>query len=161
MRALAALVLGVVLVLLTACKERPPKVPGESDVRVAEVTIEAYDKGGELALAHEPLFERLGERPGSLINPDRMWSPFREAEDRRRIEAFWQQYGYFDVDVLPAVTTFDKDDGKAHVAFRVKENTRYKVGGVHLETPPEDEKVTLEALIAFHEGDSDIDLERF
>ena len=160
-RAFVTLVLGVLLLVLAACKDRPPKVPGESDIRVAEVTIEPWEKGGELALAHDALFERLGERPGSLINPDRMWSPFREAEDRRRIEAYWQQLGYFDVEVLPAVTTFDKEDGRAHVAFRVKENARYKVGGVHLEAPPADEKATLEALIAFHEGDSDIDLERF
>ena len=156
-----ALLFGLLLTLVSACKDRPPKVPGESDIRVAEVTIESAAPQSDLALEHGALFDRLGERPGSLINPDRMWSPFREAEDRRRIEAFWQQYGYFDVEVANAVTTFDSEDGPARVTFKVRENGRYKVASVHLQAAPPEEQTTLEAMIPFKKGDSDIDLERF
>ena len=70
---------------VAACKEQPPEVPGESDVPVASVRIEAMDAGASLALPHDVLFDRLGMRPGSLIEPDRTWSPFREAEDRRHL----------------------------------------------------------------------------
>ena len=94
-RRLAAL-FALLFALLAGCKERPPKVPGESDIEVASLEIVPV-QGTSLALAHGELFERLGQRPESLIATGRWWSPFREAEDRRRIEAYWQQRGYFDV----------------------------------------------------------------
>ncbi len=152
-------VLFLITLALVACKERPPKVPGESDVRVKELTIEPLAPQTELALEHGGLFERLGQRPGSLINPDRMWSPFREAEDRRRIEAYWQQFGYFDVEVAPAVTRFDPD-GRAIIRFSVRENQRYRVGSVRLEKPPAEEQAALDGLLGLEPGASDVDLER-
>ncbi|HTJ85256.1 MAG TPA: BamA/TamA family outer membrane protein [Polyangiaceae bacterium] len=149
-----------ILVLAAGCKTRPPEVPGETDVKVAAVEILPMKEGEELALEHEPLFERLGERPGSLINTDRYWSPFREAEDRRRIEAFWQQRGYFDVEVSPAETKME--DGEAHVTFKVRENQRYAMesGVVHAAPPSHAE--ALEELVPFHAGDTEgIDLEAY
>ena len=109
-----------------ACKEQPPAVPGETDVRIASVRIEPMDPGTELALPHGVLFGRLGMRPGSLVDPDRTWSPFREAEDRRRVEAFWQTYGYFDVEVAPAIVTTE-EGGEKSVLFRVRRSTQVRL----------------------------------
>jgi translocation and assembly module TamA len=141
-----------------ACKERPPKLPGETDVLVASVTIEAADAATELTLEHGDLFERLGERPGSLINPDRAWSPFKEAEDRRRIEAYWQQRGFFEVEVSPAKTTFD-EDGKANVVFAVREGPRFTIGDVVVELAPPEELEALRGMLRHAPGDVAVDLE--
>ena len=122
-----AFVVAMLMLLAAGCKERPPQVPGETNVLVRKVTIEPADESAPLVVAHDELFERLGERPGSLTNPDRAWSPFKEVEDRRRIEAYWQQRGYFDVEVSPASTSFDPEDGKASVTFRVR-NSRPRRG---------------------------------
>jgi hypothetical protein len=143
-----------------ACKEQPPQVPGETTIRVASVTIEAMDPGAPLSVPHGALFDRLGMRPGSLINTDRTWSPFREAEDRRRIETFWQWHGYFDVEVAPAVVT-DDPDGKKSVVYRVRENRRYAIGDLRLEHAPPEEEPTLRAMIPFAPGTTAIDVEAF
>jgi hypothetical protein len=145
-------------VLLAGCQERPPKVPGETDILVAEVEILPMKESEPLALSHGSLFERLGERPGSLINTPRTWSQFREAEDRRRIEAFWQQYGYFDVEVSDAATTFD-EDGKANITFKVRENVRYNIGEIEIRSPPPEELEALQGLLTFEEGTDEVDLE--
>ncbi|MCA9618413.1 MAG: hypothetical protein KC731_05315, partial [Myxococcales bacterium] len=93
-RRLFAFVLAGVLAT-TGC-ERPAKVPGETDIVVSSVTLEAAP-GSELTPDYGPLMDRLGMRPKSLVLPGRYYSEFREHEDRRRIEAFWQNYGFFDV----------------------------------------------------------------
>lgn len=161
---LRSLVVGLTALLAlggaAACKEQPPKVPGETDVRIASVRIEPMDPGTTLELPHGALFDRLGMRPGSLVNPDRTWSPFREAEDRRRVEAFWQTYGYFDVEVAPAVVT-DEDDGRKSVLFRVRENQRYAIREVSLQHAPRDEGGALARMIPFGPGTTTIDLEAF
>ncbi|NUP05723.1 MAG: BamA/TamA family outer membrane protein [Polyangiaceae bacterium] len=144
--------------LLIGCKQRPPKVPGETDVGVESVSIEPLDPGKELELSHSVLFDRLGERPDSLIAPGRTWSTFREAEDRRRIEAYWKQRGYFDVVVKDASVTF-AEDGRANIVFKVRENERYKVGRVRIQHALPD--VPLDDLVDIHEGDERIDLEVF
>jgi outer membrane protein assembly factor BamA len=155
----AALLL--IAALAIACQTRPPKVPGETDVLVAEVVIAPFDAdakaGKKLALDHGALFERLGQRPSSLINTPRTWSTFREAEDRRRIAAFWQQRGYFDVEVSEAATTFDAQ-GRAHLRYQVRENERYRVGSVELVSAGEHE-AKLRRLVGFDAGTQEIDLE--
>lgn len=156
LRRLAALALALVV----GCKERPPKVPGETDVAVASVEISAFG-GGDLALSHGDLFERLGQRPESLIATGRTWSPFREAEDRRRIEAYWQQRGYFDVVVKPARVTFD-EQGRAQLKYEVSENARYKAGEIKVRYAPRDPSegvVPLEDLVRTKPGDQALDLE--
>lgn len=157
--------------LLVGCKERPPKVPGETDILVASVAIEPVDPQAPLVVEHGEIFERLGERPGSLIAPDRAWSPFKEAEDRRRIEAFWQQRGYFDVVVSPAVTVFESADGstsaeppkdasaKAKVVFKVQENTRYRIKTVGMQQEPPEEREALLGFLRHEGGATDVDLE--
>lgn len=153
-----ALLCAALCLATIACKDRPPKVPGETEIAVASVEILPAAPATDLELSHGDLFERLGQRPDSLIAPGRTWSPFREREDRRRIEAYWQQRGFFDVDVGPAEVTFD-DDGEAHVQFRVRENQRYRVGEVRVRGGPPDEP--LGDLLSLEEGDDDVDLERF
>lgn len=149
-----------VMALLAGCQERPPKVPGETDVLVAEVEILPANEAEPLELSHGGLFERLGMRPGSLINTPRTWSQFREAEDRRRIEAFWQQFGYFDVEVSEAQTAFD-EDGKATITYRVRENQRYHVGDIEIRGAPPAELEALEGFVTFEKGTEKIDLEAY
>lgn len=142
------------------CKERPPKVPGETDILVAEVLIEPADASAPLQLHHKELYERLGMRPGSLILTDRTWSPFREAEDRRRIEAFWQGFGYLDVEVQePKVET--NPDGKKKITWKVKEGVRYAVGEVRLLYSPPEQQAALTKKIPFEVGTHDIDFEKY
>ncbi len=151
----------VVAGLGTGCKTRPVKVPGETEIQVTKVEIEPAEGQDKLAVKFEPLMDRLGMRPGSLILPPRYYSEFREAEDRRRIEAFWQQLGYFDVDVSKPRTVFSADGQTVAITFKVRENERYKVGEVHLAGPPADQQDWLLGAISFSTGEEDVDLERF
>jgi outer membrane translocation and assembly module TamA len=145
---------------LAGCKERPPKVPGETDVLVAAVHIEPAAPATELALPHKDLYEKLGMRPASLILTERTWSPFREAEDRRRIEAYWQGFGYFDVSVAePKVET--TADGKKEITWRVREGDRYAIGDVRLQHAPPDQEEALREKIPFEVGTREIDFEKY
>lgn len=163
MRLLALVTLAMLAIApasLVGCKERPLKVPGETDILVAEVLIEPDDPSAPLELHHKELYEKLGMRPGSLILTDRTWSPFREAEDRRRIEAFWQGFGYLDVEVRePKVEP--AADGKKKITWRVRENRRYEVGDVRLEHAPPEQEAALRRLIPFSVGTRDIDFEKY
>ena len=146
------------------CQERPPKVPGETDIHVESVEI-VPAAGKDLELSHDGLFDRLGMRPGTFIKTERTYSEFREAEDRRRIEAFWQTYGYFDVEVAPPKVTItkseDPDEGEsATVVFAVRENVRYTIGSVDVRNAGEHD-AAMRALVPFAAGEEDIDLERF
>jgi hypothetical protein len=100
-------------------------------------------------------------RKGSLIAGERTWSPFREAEDRRRIEAYWQTFGYFDVEVdRPAVVFTSKRDS-VHITWHVRENERYRIRSVVLEQAPPEQDEALRDMIPFARGSTDIDLERY
>jgi len=146
------------------CQERPPKVPGETDVLVAEVSIEPAEPGAPLELQHKDLYDKLGmrpgSRPGSLILTDRTWSPFREAEDRRRITAYWEGFGYLDVEVAaPRVET--TGDGKKRISWWVRENRRYAVGEVRVQHAPPDQEAALRGLVPMKVGTTEIDFERY
>ncbi len=158
---LRLVLLSAAAMLASACQVRPPEVPGETNIRVTKVEIVCAEPGKKLELEHEGLFERLGMRPKSLIRTQRTYSEFREAEDRRRIEAFWQTFGYFDVEVSPAEVTFDATRSSASIVFKVKENQRYAIGEVHLDKPPPELAERLGAMIPFTTGTTEIDLEAF
>jgi hypothetical protein len=145
-RTLAILLL-FVLTPIVGCKERPPKVPGETDIAIEEVTIEPGDPSKPLHVSTKPLFERLGMRPESLLYTGRTYSEFREAEDRRRIEAFFQNLGYLDVEVSKANVTFLEDGTKASIGFTVIENDLYDVGETRLESAPVEEREVLLGMI--------------
>ena len=159
-RVIAAPLLALSL-LATACQVRPARVPGETDILVRKVEILPAAGQDKLAVSHDALFDRLGMRPKSLILTPRTYSEPREAEDRRRIEAFWQQLGYFDVQVSPPETTFSEDRATVALVFRVKENDRYAIGEVHLTGAPADHAGELSSMIPFATGQTEIDLERF
>jgi hypothetical protein len=160
-RAALALWMALVLALGAGCKDRPPRAPGETDVAIAAVEIVSADPDKDLALPHGSLFERLGMRPETLLITGRTYSPFREAEDRRRIEAFWQQFGYFDADVSPAEVTFDAESGAATIRYAVRENERFVVGHVEVRGGPESQRGALAELVPFADGHEEVDLEAF
>jgi outer membrane translocation and assembly module TamA len=160
-RVCAGLLVVLAVSWLAGCQTRPPVVPGETDIRVEKVEITSAAPDHPLELEHEGLFERLGMRPKSLIRTPRTYSEFREAEDRRRIEAYWQTFGYFDVEVAPPDLEWSADKSSVKVNFKVKENTRYAIGEVHLEKPPPELEAELREMIPFSTGTKEIDLEAF
>ena len=151
--------LWLLVALLAGCK-RPPKVPGETDIAVTSVTLQEAN-GGELSLDDAALIPRLGMRAATLILPGRYYSEFREAEDRRRITAYWQSYGYFDVQVAPANTRIDEKNQTATIVWAITENTRYRIVEVHLKHAPAEQQPTLARMIPFAAGETQVDLETF
>ncbi len=156
----SALVVAVLLLLVGCGAQRPAKVPGETDIEVSEVTIRAPN-GKSLTVDYAPLLQRLGMRADSLVLPGRYYGPFREAEDRRRVIAFWQTYGYFDVQVDEPLTLFADDEKSVAITWLVTENTRYPIASVHLLHAPEAYDEQLQELIPFSAGEQQVDLERF
>lgn len=156
--AAAALVLVACVVL--GCAQRPMKAPGETDIRVESVALEGPG-GADLAVDYAPLMDRLGMRAATLIMTDRHYSEFREHEDQRRIVAYWQTYGYFDVRVDPVAKRFNRDDNAVALTWTIHEGVRYRVDSVHLLHAPAEHEASLRARIPFRQGDDDIDLEAF
>ena len=145
----------------SACnKQRPDRVPGETDIRVESVTLHG-PAGAPLALDHAPLLAALGMRAGNFLILDRTYSQFREAEDRRRIAAYWQTFGYFDVEVLEPAVRFDKPSGTAALTWTVHEGPRYPIGSVQLLHALPGHEKSLQALIPFKPGETAVDLEAF
>jgi outer membrane protein assembly factor BamA len=151
----------LVLLASSACnKQRPDRVPGETDITIESITFRAPGPT-PLALDHAPLLNTLGMRAGNFLIQGRTYSQFREAEDRRRIAAYWQTYGYFDVEVLEPAVQFDKPNGTVSLTWTVNEGPRYTIASVHLlHALPEHEK-SLQALIPFKAGEATVDLEAF
>lgn len=163
-RAWLSLFLLVLVATLAGCAKRQPRIPGESDIEIEKLDIlSANADGKELALEHGDLFARLGMRKGALTSIAGRYSVFREAEDRRRIEAFWQQFGYFDVEVTEDEPVFNEGHTKVSIAYRVKENTRYAMDEAAFQHLPDDPalKEALVKLVPFEKGTREIDLELF
>lgn len=153
----------LLLALVVGCgAERPTKVPGESDIAVSDVTLRSAD-GSDLSIDYDPLIPRLGMRADSLVLPMRYYSEFREYEDRRRITAYWQSRGFFDVEVALPITEFDQDQEEPSVAltWEITENERYSIHSVHLLHAPEEHEDALAEMISFGPGTTDIDFETF
>jgi outer membrane translocation and assembly module TamA len=160
---MVALYLALVLLACgsTGCHvKRPTKVPGETDIRVVSVLIRPKT-GPRLELDHEELFNRLGMRKASLIYPTRQYGVFREAEDRRRIAAFWQTFGYFDVQVEEPDVRFNADRTTASITWSVSEGDRYRIATVHLLHAPELYEPALSKMIGFGAGERQVDLEKY
>lgn len=121
--------------LLAGCtKQRFEKVPGETDLSLREVSIHG-ESGQPLHLDASPLMNKLGLRKGSAIYTDRYYNPFRLAEDRRRIQAYWQTGGYYEAEVLePEV----KIDSSVQVRWFVREGPRYELARVEIRSAPDD-----------------------
>ncbi len=152
-------VLLMLLLVVSGC-ERPAKVPGETDIVVSGVSIAARD-GSDLTPKFAPLMDRLGMRKSSLVLPGRYYSQFRENEDRRRIEAFWQTYGFFDVAVDPPKVEHNREENTVSIAWTLVENERYRIGELALLHAPETFVPELSGLIPFASGETQVDLEKF
>ena len=147
------------LALLVGCK-RPAKVPGETDITVSDVTLQSHD-GSDLTPDHGPLMDRLGMRKKSLVLPGRYYSQFRENEDRRRLEAFWQNHGFFDVEVAPPKVEHDREESSVAITWTIKENERYSIAEVQMLHAPPEHDAELRDMITFAAGDTEIDFEKF
>lgn len=163
MRSWLTFILAALLAIsLAGCAKRQPKIPGESDIEIEK--LEILPAGAdELKLEHGDLFARLGMRKGALTSIAGRFSVFREAEDKRRIEAFWTQYGYLDVEVTEDEPVFNEGHTKVSIAYRVKENKRYAMDEAVLEHAPDDValQAELKKLVPFEKGTTEIDLELF
>lgn len=136
------------------------KVPGETDITVSEVSIASRD-GSDLTPDYGPLMDRLGMRKASLVLPGRYYSEFRENEDRRRLEAFWQNYGFFDVEVDPPAITHDRGEGSVAISWTIEEKQRYSIADAQLKHAPKEFDEELRDMIPFASGETNVDLEKF
>ena len=140
---------GVMAWSLLGChKQRPEKVPGESDLEIEEVTVQADEK--ELHLDPNPLLIKLGQRRGGPLYPHRYYNAFRVAEDRRRVRSYWQTAGFYDAEVAEPVVTIG---ARVTVRWVVHEGPRYRLASVEVRGAPAGQTASLEALVPSQPGD--------
>ena len=150
----------VVVAMAGAChKTPPPAVPGHTDIAIASVAIEAR-AGEQLTISVAPLFENLGLRAKTLTRPERSFNEFRLAEDRRRIAAYFQGYGHFDVEVDEPELVYSDGGKRVAVTWHVHEGVRYTLSAVELIGVPAEHDATLRAMIKFSPGDP-LDMDTF
>jgi translocation and assembly module TamA len=140
-------------------KERLPELPGETDVTISEITIESATSE-PLELAYGDLFMQLGLRKGSLIVTPRYFNEFRLAEDKRRLEAWWQNYGYLDVEVNEPKLAWAPDQKSVAVHWTLKEGPAYRIGSVEVRRAPAGYAKVLPRYVSFSTGDR-VDLEAY
>ncbi|MFT5434770.1 MAG: hypothetical protein ACI9OJ_005484, partial [Myxococcota bacterium] len=156
-------VLLVIATLALGCtRVRPAKVPGETDVRLKEVRFVAKS-GGDLQLESKPVVSWLGQRAGGFIQTDRFYNRFRVNEDQRRVTAYWQNHGYFDVVVTPAEPEFeDTDEGRLVIlTWMIDEGARSTIASITLRHFPTAVQAACEAMVDFSPGDAvDLNVQR-
>ncbi|RYE94201.1 MAG: hypothetical protein EOO75_02585 [Myxococcales bacterium] len=146
-RAARWLAFGVLLV--SGChKQRPEKVPGETDLEIESVQLRA-DDSSRLHLETAPLLNKLGLRRGGPIYTHRYYNPFRLAEDRRRIQSYWQTGGYYDAQVAEPEVTIGK---RVAVRWVVHEGPRYELLSVDVRHAPPGFAGTLRAMAPSNPG---------
>jgi hypothetical protein len=135
-------------VVCVACaKGKPPVIPGATDLGVASVAI--APRGDEtLEVDYGALYARLGVQAGG---PG--WNPFRVAEDRRRIQAFLHDAGYFDAAVDPPALVHTTEPARVAITWPVHEGRRYTIASVELVGAPDEHRRALDALVPFAAGD--------
>lgn len=143
---------------LSGCARNPARMPGETDIVVSKVTLQSKD-GTKLTPDTADFINRMAMRKKSLLFPMRTYSEFREAEDRRRIIAFWQTHGFFDVKVDEPLLN-PTEDGAVEITWLIEEGPRYHVADVELRHAPPEHEADLKEMIYFGEGFTDINLER-
>ena len=151
----------VVAAMVGACHRTPPPVvPGHTDIAIESVEIEPR-AGEQLTVNVEPLFENLGLRAKTAVRPERGFNEFRLAEDRRRIAAYFQGYGRFDVEVDEPELTYSEGGKRVAVTWHVHEGVQYTISAVELVGAPPEQEAALRAMIPFKVGDAlDIDTYR-
>lgn len=136
------------------------KVPGETDIRIESLTIQGPG-GQDLSIDYADLIPRLGLRVKTLIMTDRYYSDFRVAEDQRRLTAFWETHGYFDVVVDHAAVVIDEKAKTANLTWTIHEGERYAIGDVVLKNARPEHEAELRDIITFKEGDTEPNLETY
>jgi hypothetical protein len=160
MRAAPWTVILLVCVALAACHhERPERVPGETDIVVTSVSIESAT-GEQLRVPHGDLFVLLGLRTGNVLVTHRYFNEFRLAEDRRRLQSWWQDQGHFDVAVSEPALDFAPDGKSVAVRWKVREGAAYRIGSVALKNVPKGYEDALAGYVSFGPGDR-VDLEGY
>lgn len=151
-----SLLLGCALTALAACSPFvKPTLPGQSEYAIAELH---FPDG--LTLDHALLKTTLAVRPDAFLIAGQPYNPWRQAEDRRRIAAFWKNFGYFDVAVDKAEVTFKEAEKKAIVHWHLTEGARYTLRKVTVDNAPEGFAKKLAAAVPFAPG-APIDLQTF
>ncbi|NOU31019.1 MAG: BamA/TamA family outer membrane protein [Polyangiaceae bacterium] len=121
--------------LLAACAQRPAeKVPGETDIDVARVSV--VPKAGTPDVSMAALLPKLGSRPSSALYTPRRYNPFRVAEDRRRIQSFLATQGYLDAVVDEARVQLDETKKEATIAFHFQAGPRYRLESLRIQGTP-------------------------
>lgn len=129
---------------LSACSEFvKPELPGETSYAVDHIEW----KG--VTLDHAVLDPLLSVRPNTLIIPGQPYNPYRIAEDRRRITAFWKNFGYFDVVVDKAEVSFDDKAKTVGVTWNVHEGPRYGIRSIDMKGAPDDLAPAMREAIGF------------
>ncbi|MBL8784386.1 MAG: BamA/TamA family outer membrane protein [Deltaproteobacteria bacterium] len=143
-------------VALSACSPFvKPELPGESKYSVKKVVFP-----DDITLSPKPLMQLLSVRADAFLIPGQPYNPWRQAEDRRRIDAFWKNFGYFDVSVQKAEVTFDEPDQSATITWKLTEGPRYKVRSIAIKNAPPGHEAALTHLLPFHVGDG-VDLQTY
>lgn len=152
-QAIRLVVCAASFVALAACSPFvKPTLPGQSDYAVAELH---FPDG--LSLDPTPLKQTLAVRPDVFLIAGQPYNPWRQAEDRRRIAAFWKNYGYFDVVVDKADVTL-RDDKTAVVKWSLTEGPRYALRKVEVREAPAGFEKALNEAVPFAAG-APIDLQ--
>lgn len=149
------------LVLIGCTHVRPPKVPGETDTRVREVRF--VSEGGQaLSVPLGDFRNFLAQRAGGVIQTHRYFNPYRVAEDRRRVLAFWQNRGFFDATVTEGERAFHELKGGREVTLTwvINEGAPFSIASLAFQGFPSELEAAVRPLARFEVGAA-VDLERY
>lgn len=139
-------------VFVAACAHtRPEKLPGETDLEVARITIVPTD--GTAAEDFAPLLPRLGSRPGTALYTNRNYNPVRVAEDRRRVLTYLQSKGWFDARVEEPDVRVDEANKRVDITFKYEKGPRYALASVGFEGAPAGTLSLLDARVTARAGE--------
>lgn len=149
------LLLASSMLVVTGCWQARDHLPGDTGYKVREVRFEGASFDPGVTLRNKSAF-----RPDSLLFPGQFYNPYREGEDRRRIIAFWQTKGFFDVKVEGPFIKRDEVEKKADVTWKLDEGPAYTIASVTVENAPATAQSGLEDIVPFAKGDR-LDLEKY
>lgn len=149
-----ALVLVALAASSVACsKFVKPTLPGETSYSIDALELVSADAASPLTLDATPLLQLLAVRPDIFIIAGQPYNPYRAGEDRRRIAMYWQNNGYFDVQVDAHTVTFNDAEKTANVRWTITEGPVYKVGKLAILGAPPKFESQLQALVTHRPGD--------
>lgn len=112
------------------------------------------DLQGAEALDPDDITEGLANRPprGCIFKEYVRFDPLQVELDRRRIETFYQQRGYFSVKVEGPSSAQGAEPDTVVLTWRVAEGPRTRVASVHLEDAPPELQDDLQRLVKIEAG---------